>query len=127
MIFLSCGEPKIILASEKNNQKQTIEFWSSKSKHKGEWFKQINGRLTDENGKWLYIYHISTVCGCLTKTDYRERRISNYKAVDHSNYDFTLDSTDKFMLSKFAALPDIENYCSKQMLETTKGFIKLNK
>ena len=121
--FLSCTPPTQILVSEKNKDNQTIEISSVRFKTKGEWFNQIDGKITDKEGKWLFIYHISTKCGCLTKTDYR-KGIKHYKAVDQLNYDFVIDSLDKFMLMKFASLPDIENYCSKSLLYSAKGFIR---
>jgi len=124
--FLSCGHPRQILLSEKNNENQTIEISTYRFKNKGKWYDQIEGRIINKDNMLSLVYHISTKCGCITKIDHRQKRIAYYKAVDHLNYDLAFDSTDKFMFSKFASLPNIERYCSQNLLKSSKGFIKTN-
>lgn len=125
-LFFSCAHSKEILLSEKDSENQTIEISTFRFKSKGEWINQVETRIINKEGKWLYTYHITSICGCLTKTDYRIKKIIHYKAADHLNYDIPLDSTDKFVFLKLNSLPGIEEYCSKNMLSSVKGSIKIN-
>ena len=127
IILISCSQTKeILLSTEKYSQDETIKIYESKIKSDGEWFNHLSGHIFDKTGKRLYIFHVSSKCGCVNKSDYSQRKIVRYNAVTHLNYEIALDSTDKFMLSKFASLPEIEKYCSKSLLESAKGFIRDN-
>jgi len=125
---ISCSLTKeILLSTEKNSQDQTIEISTSRFKSKGEWFNLIRGAIRNKSGKLIYNYQIVSKCGCLSKTDYTHGEIIHYNAVENMNYDIAIDYTDKSMLFKFGSIPDIENYCSKSLLTSTKGFVRNKK
>jgi hypothetical protein len=121
VLSLSCQHTQIIqkeiLQDGKFLQIETFTF-----RYKGERVKQISSIIKND-GKIVSSYNISTKCGCVGKTEYIPR-ITHYKLTINQSFDLPLNETDKLVFKKFASLPQIETYCSKNLLDSAKGFIK---
>ena len=119
--LLSCKHTQIVqLGNILNGRSMRIE--TSQLKYKGEKFKHLSAIIKD-NDKIICSYYITTKCGCIGKTEHVPR-ITRYRLTTNNNFDLPLNETDKLVFKKFASLPEIETYCSKNLLDSAKGFIK---
>ena len=119
----SCRHTQII-QQENLQDGRILKIETFTFRHKGERFKQISAIIWD-NDKIVYTYNISTKCGCVGKVEHMPR-IMHYSLSTSANVEVPLNETDKFIFKKFASLPQIETYCSKNLLDSAKGFIKNN-
>ena len=120
--LLSCKHTQIIqLENLPDGRSMRIE--TSPLKYKGEKFKQLSSIIKDNDDKIICSYYITTKCGCIGKTEHVPR-ITRYRLTTSNNFDLPLNETDKLVFKKLASLSEIETYCSKNLLDSAKGFIK---
>ena len=119
-ISFSCKHTQVI-QKEILQDGKVLEIETLTFRYKGEKFKQISGIIWD-NRKIVSSYNISTKCGCVGKTEHVPR-IIHYNLTTNHNFDLPLNEVDKLVFKKFASLPQIETYCSKNLLDSAKGFI----
>ena len=124
--FLIASCSTIRTVSEENIiNKSTLRIYKESYKIQGKSFHELRAVLTDSSEN-IVVYWITSVCNCIRKEDRKIPR-KQYKAVTDSNYDLELTNSDKIILQKFRALPEIEMFCSKSLLDSAKGFIQLRK
>lgn len=74
--------------------------------------------------RYLVHYQIQEACGCVTKTLYPNTK---YKLSTQLPVDIPLTDEDLYVFKKLSAFSRIEKFCSRTMLDSAKGFIKMTK
>ncbi|MBL7723157.1 MAG: hypothetical protein JNK27_03365 [Chitinophagaceae bacterium] len=98
-------------------------------KSKGDKIRQLSGYIRDSTGRILSHYSITSKCQCIHKSIMAgqvSKQNIQYKLTSELLIDIIpLNKEDSFVFGQFLKYPGIENYCSKELLDSAKGFTKL--
>jgi hypothetical protein len=120
-IHFSCNSGHI-LSAEKMDNNMFVEFSTFTFRHKGEKITQLDAIIRDSSKRMIEAWHISNKCSCIGKTYYTPY-LRHYKLTTETNYNSPLNEQDRFLIKKLSQLKEIENFCSRSLLDSAKGFI----
>lgn len=122
-VISSCGITRQV-HYEETYKNRFFEISTDSFRYKKETYQTLHGIIRDSSNRYMVHYQIQSVCGCVRKTLYPN---TQYKLTTQLPVDILLTEEDIFVFKKLSAFSKIDKFCSRTMLDSAKGFIKLTK